>query len=452
MNNWLARVFVSALVRRCAYALVVLLSLYACNARAAVDNHPSRQEAYSHCLSQATNNVSVWFSASQTNTTQWQYTLTKGGYCYIYASVPKAYRERGEYKQCLKPGLTQCSISTYETAHDNEHSWTTECPAGTTWDDNTHTCKEPCSVNDPPLSGGWFESPTGSYESGVVSVCSGGCEFLNTPILHNGGYVTYKKIDGIVYISTDGWTATGMTCTAGPSTPSPGATPPPDSDGDGTSDANDGAPNNPGSTGGGSNGQGDNDGDGNDDGSDDNGDGKPDCGVAGTPACDDTKPNSDQSSGGGDCNTPPVSTGNQILASMLFQTWAIRCALQGNANGGLPPGNPNSSNMDLSETNGKLDTLHGDLTGHNGTGDLDDGSATGQTTPGSIFQDDDLNTELDQSGFGLARSCPAPPTFTIAGQTRTIDTSGMCDLGEVIGALVILAALAQAAWIFGGNR
>lgn len=56
---------------------------------------------------------------------------------------------------------------------------------------------------------------------------------------------------------------------------------------------------------------------------------------------------------------------------------------------------------------------------------------------------------LDMGGFLASRSCPPPPTFTLAGVSRTIDTSALCDLGAVIAALVILMSLAHAAWILG---
>lgn len=56
---------------------------------------------------------------------------------------------------------------------------------------------------------------------------------------------------------------------------------------------------------------------------------------------------------------------------------------------------------------------------------------------------------LDLAGFLGTRTCPPPPTFTIAGMTRTIDTSGLCDGGAIIAALVLLMALAHAAWIIG---
>jgi hypothetical protein len=72
---------------------------------------------------------------------------------------------------------------------------------------------------------------------------------------------------------------------------------------------------------------------------------------------------------------------------------------------------------------------------------------------GTIFVSDEMNTELDDVGYGLSRVCPEPPTFTLGGTTKTIDTEGLCNLGSIIAAIVLLLGWAHGIWAFvGGNR
>jgi hypothetical protein len=121
-------------------------------------------------------------------------------------------------------------------------------------------------------------------------------------------------------------------------------------------------------------------------------------------------------SGGESCAAPPVCSGDPVGCAALAQQFLARC-----------------------EAN-----TRGDVTG----ADLDETAGLPETA-GSLWGDADTST-LDEGGLlGVARTCPVPPTFTLGGATRTIDTSGMCDLGAIIAALVLLVAFAQSAWILG---
>jgi MYXO-CTERM domain-containing protein len=104
-----------------------------------------------------------------------------------------------------------------------------------------------CSVNDPPLSGGWVKTAQGAanYPYGT---CVDGCKYSSASLPGTFNQ-TYIDVDGYTWWSVQAWTPTGTTCTALPQDNAP--PPPPDADSDGASDGNDSAPNNPGQKGGG---------------------------------------------------------------------------------------------------------------------------------------------------------------------------------------------------------
>lgn len=119
-------------------------------------------------------------------------------------------------------------------------------------------------------------------------------------------------------------------------------------------------------------------------------------------------------SGGEACATPPVCSGDPVGCAVLAQQFAARC-----------------------EAATGRDVTGADLTLGDGPAD-----STGLWSAGE-------GGDLDMTGFLTGRTCPLAPTFTIYGMTRTIDTEGMCDLGEIIAALVLLMTAAHCAWIFG---
>ncbi|MEZ0470076.1 hypothetical protein [Luteimonas salinilitoris] len=164
-----------------------------------------------------------------------------------------------------------------------------------------------------PLEG-HFYGATGAY-----ALCESGCVFQGEPL----GRCLTIVVDAEESRYCDSWVPSGLTCTPGaggfPSTP-PGQTPP-DGDSDGSSDGNDSSPNNPGQGGGGMEGGSDEDGN-------CGGEGQPECGNPGSGSG-----NGNTSGGGGDCGTPPSSTGDPILAQIAFQAWKTRCAVEARGDG-----------------------------------------------------------------------------------------------------------------------
>ncbi|WP_407351562.1 hypothetical protein [Luteimonas sp. R10] len=180
---------------------------------------------------------------------------------------------------------------------------------------------EQTCANRPGLGEGtWYGASTGG---GFPSICKDGCVFECT------GFACIEQvIDGQTAWYSASWDPNGQTCSAGsggfPSTPPSQS--PPDGDGDGSSDGSDPSPNNPGQGGGGSDGKPDEDGN---------------CGGEGQPACGEPgsgSGNGNTSGGGGNCGSPPSSTGDPILAQIAYQTWATRCAVEKQGTG-TGPGN-----------------------------------------------------------------------------------------------------------------
>lgn len=170
------------------------------------------------------------------------------------------------------------------------------------------------------------------------------------------------------------------------------------------------------------------------------------------------------SSGGATCDQSPNCTGDSLQCNILFQTWAARCAAEAE-NAGL--------NEALEGISDGLDGVADGLDGiADGLSDLSDGISSVDQKLGGIrgFLEDvfgsgeqdvsgpipglgDLNTgnkvfdsdSLDQSGFGMPRSCPAILTdsvsFSFFGNSYEIRFDMLCGLLELVGQiLVVLSA------------
>ena len=220
--------------------------------------------------------------------------------------------------------------------------WGLECPDGTEWDDATSTCKAPCDFNAPPLTGGYTPStgnlgfPAMDPNGCATQVCQNGCAY-NDP---GTSSLTFVVVDGVAHCSVAGWRPAGQSCTASGSTGTVGS-PPTDSDGDGTSDGYDSSPNNPGSGGGGGA-----DGESQPEDGQCGGPNQPECGTPGSGSG-----NGNTSGGGGNCSTPPSSTGDPILAQIAYQTWATRCAIEGRGTAGGGDGGTGDGQPDWTKGN-----------------------------------------------------------------------------------------------------
>lgn len=324
-------------------------------------------------------------------------------------------------------------------------SMANQCPAGGQWSDATKKCDVPCS-SKPNLGPRWIQ---GTSDAGSSSMCHENCEYVGSL----DAVTDQTTVDGIRYTRFAAMTPWGNSCTTGnTSYGTEVAAPPADSDGDGSSDGNDTAPSNPGQGAGGGEEPGGEDG------------GQPGEGSG----------NGNTSSGGGDCGTPPNSHGDQIAAQIAYQAWATRCAVErsqdedgnvktketsgtGTGTGTGGGGTGGLGTCAASEVGTVLCTMKEAIAGIKGfldgigeeAGTLDQGDGEGENEDlDTVWADQEgTEVELDASGFGLAGgSCPAPPTY----MGHSLDLGGnMCLFATIIGAIVLAAAYAQAAYIIG---
>lgn len=232
-------------------------------------------------------------------------------------------------------------------------------------------------------------------------------------------------IDGqAVTTCSEGWRSNGQYCSVAES-PAPA---PNDADGDGSSDENDLSPNNPGESGDGS-GQ----------------DGSTACGGPGQPACAPDGSNEgsgrgNTSGGGGNCQTPPRSSGDAILAQIAFQTWATRCAIEGNANQGGGTGSDPGNGGD----EGQPDWTKGD----GPPVPADDTDYPAEQTRFGLGVSPDL---LDEENIFGNASCPNF-SITIWSQTvSTADFDGWCNLVVILRGLILIFGAFSALQILMGR-
>lgn len=288
-----------------------------------------------------------------------------------------------------------------------------ECPTGYFWDDAAKSCGAPCE-DEPPLS-------SVTAPGGADAVCSNGCRYTCSAAVS-----VVLTIDGVqqTFCNAPWTTSIGQTCSASDPAPLPE---PVDTDGDGASDPNDASPNNPGS--GANQGQ----------------DESRACGAEGQPECSPDGSNSgsgngNTSGGGGSCQSPPVSSGDAILAQIAFQTWATRCAIEGNANAGTGTGtDPGSGGQQ-----GQPDWTKGD---------------------GPAVPTDDTDYVSDQTRFGLGvspdlldeenifgNSACAHFSITVWSQTvSTADFDGWCNLVTILRGLILIFGAYSALQILMGR-
>lgn len=187
------------------------------------------------------------------------------------------------------------------------------------------------------------------------------------------------------------------------------------------------------------------------------------------------------STGGGSCDAPPVSTGDQIAAQIAYQTWATRCAVErlknvtvaqgesgGTTGSGLTTGQASDLAAVKSNTaagNGKLDSIIGNTgatasavaalqledTSTPGAGRGDDGQPASGAAAGHGEETEYGAGGLDQTGMGLGSTCPVMPAIDVGGYTITPDTGLMCDFLTACGALVFLFASIGALRILGSS-
>jgi len=288
-----------------------------------------------------------------------------------------------------------------------------ECPTGYFWDEANKSCGVPCD-DEAPLSGVSAPGDSGYF-------CSNNCRFQCSAAIS-----VLLTIDGVQRTVCPGtWTTSGgQTCSAGDPAPIPEVA---DTDGDGVSDGNDAAPNNPGA------------------GSNQPQDGSSACGGEGQPECAPDGSNAgsgkgNTSGGGGSCSSPPVSTGDAILAQIAFQTWATRCAIEGNANqGGGTGSDPGNGGEE-----GQPDWTKGDMP----PVASDDTDYPAEQTRFGLGVSPDL---LDEENIFGNASCPNF-SITIWSQTvSTADFDGWCNLVVILRGLILIFGAFSALQILMGR-
>jgi hypothetical protein len=376
----LPRIFANAIARRVAYVVVAIALAWCGIGDASAQTYsctssPSsctRPQAYAECQARGTAVVAPF------PTGEWRcdVNLTEKRYTAFHKPAPHN--------------------SWAQTPNPNGFRWGTECPEGFTWDEETKSCNQPCQGLSPVAAGAAAAPGAGD------SFCSGGCSYLC------GGASVTLVIDGVQRTScATSWNPTGSVCSANQPAP---LTPVADTDGDGTSDPNDNSPNNPGESGDGSN---------QDESRACGGEGQPECAEDGSNA---GSGNGNTSGGGGNCQTPPTSTGDAILAQIAFQTWATRCALEGNANEGDGTGTKPGEGKQPDWTKGDAPPVPTDDTDY----------VTDQTS-WELPVSTDL---LDQENIFGNASCP---NFTIRVWTASVSTAEWghwCTLANIMRVMI----------------
>lgn len=157
-------------------------------------------------------------------------------------------------------------------------------------------------------------------------------------------------------------------------------------------------------------------------------------GGTGTGSGNGDDPGAGSFSGGTDCTTPPVCTGDAVLCGTARSNWALLCKLHKDVGSDDPkpdisapaPGEPNK----------------GDLWGSPG------GAGTGNGVVDSA-----MAGNFDMSGFGIGTECPMEDLeISFNGQSASLPLSQGCVVGPWLRGIVIAFALFYAAMIMGkGN-
>lgn len=137
--------------------------------------------------------------------------------------------------------------------------------------------------------------------------------------------------------------------------------------------------------------------------------------------------------GGGDCNTPPVCSGDAATCGAARTQWATTCQLHKDLAGTGAP-----SDFDSLKTKYAQSDVWTDASA------TTDGSVGGQANAGNY----------DMSGFGWSTSCPLQDIVVPMGSlgTFSIPVHDKCYVGSWLRALVIGSALIAAAIITAGGR
>ena len=213
---------------------------------------------------------------------------------------------------------------------------------------------------------------------------------------------------------------------------------------------------------------------------------KPDANGDGVP---DGESDSGTFAGGEDCNAPPACSGDNIMCGQARIQWRIDCNTRKNVeiSGGTCDAMPicTGDGCDLRQhkqlimqwrvacaTEKLLDktaaTGSGTCTPDNTPGDQNcngqpdwtenpgDGTNQNLGDPGSpdgaVVEGDAIGADgLDVAGLGFSETCPTPPTIQLMDRTITLDTSVFCNWLILGGQFVLIAAALLSLRILGGG-
>lgn len=134
-------------------------------------------------------------------------------------------------------------------------------------------------------------------------------------------------------------------------------------------------------------------------------------------------------SGGSDCNSPPVCSGDAVNCGILREQWYSMCSAKAGT-----------------------DQIHKDLAGDGTQQPPTGGTHTGSDVTGSTIDTGDTSG-LNSTGLGWGTSCPFNDlTVSIGETTASISFQPVCDYGPYMRGFVLLLAAITSAGILGGFR
>ncbi len=447
--HWLARVFVSAIVRRIAVVIVVLILGWAgvaraqdtCYTNAQAGNCPNEGAANSAAMAAAqayaaipannrTTCAPIAGKVGATWSVRVNVTPAQAPNCNAGTSTPSYIRYYDSSKSCGKePSYTGVGPWSSGGAAKNgslgcrngcDGMWTRNADSAMTWNATGDACPQNEKDNCERIGEGYFynsilkvcEPPEGKCQDGRKPNSLGQCAPEPCP---NG---MLQQADGTCKNKDNECPAGQVKSPAGNCLPGDGQCAQGEVRGkDGTCKK------------------------------DSDGDGEPDEGEEGGEGSDGKK--KDEFSGGDDCKTPPTCSGSPIMCGQARIQWRIDCNTRKNRNiaGGACNTQPvcTGDKCDALEysgllmqwrtacaleklntgTGGNADTaaIRNALTGTGGNPDY------GTTSPGSGAWQGGGNTTPgtpNTAGYGWGGSCPQPPAFEVMGQSFQFDVTPVC--------------------------
>lgn len=163
-------------------------------------------------------------------------------------------------------------------------------------------------------------------------------------------------------------------------------------------------------------------------------------------------------SGGEDCESPPIVTGDQALNMVANQAWATRCAVEagnavkvtGDVSNCATPYTVEGTNANAE----KLRAMRAEICGEaiSDADSLDQTDGLDGINAADVIKEYVPGTgegvgDLDGAGFGWGTACPDPPEFF----GTTLDLVDFCNVMTAIGMLVAAMGALHAFYIIRGN-